>query len=1156
MSKQKHPNSFIDRELNFTSSFTEWLNGNFDSKINSRDVHLKTKKGIIVGQPGTGKTALLSQIRYSFQQLKKETVLFNLHSIQSSKESLIEHVFNVTKTESTESLNSYSNLIILLKGFEKVEREGFIGEISRLIDAIPDVPIYITATAESLKKWQINKIFKDFDFIFFDIDRKAVSDNIATKLPSSNYELMSKFTSGFIKQGNQFWWLKRPEGLLVDIDAPRGVNYQFKKRNSQGELRKGLDAVKKGDIAFAYRTEEFNVLDGIYIVNDIDKNDDVSFQFIQKLDRQIPWLFIIAQKEFKGSSVVANNAQETIYQLNISQVNLIFLHGVANFRLLQKKLIDVGNTATHSPIILDIKLFSEKNAELVRDTEFYFQKAIDVLEELKGYDNLADGFVDLKEIKKAASQKKSSYELINTQWKNRGKVTPSSFIAYLREHQPELIPLYELISKFISYIDRNAWNKDVFNEYDDNRVIAKTGVNQTDLVSHFLDFALNGFEIESHREGFVFSNTIEYLRNPEVKFNILSKNHRPLISKYFLGAIYSGDEFHSKLKNYFKQEYQLSVVNLKNLTCFYTIIIYDVSIKPLWDVNNGGKPPIIPVKNNENNEDDENDKVPLHLDQVEKIDRLNRQPVAKSISRLINNQIFSASIKKPWYSRWYVNCLIYLGVNSDWFVKKKKEIDQEKEDRHAFMVHLQGAWGDGKSTFLNLIKNNLNIGNNKWVIIEFNAWQHQHLDQPWWHFLDQIYEQGKGKISCYKRPKLRIKETFRRMIQAKLTNQLVTLNVILWMGYAFIHYFPQIVEFAKIGVKDVEGSKPLSNDLVYLSQLISTLTVIVVAFVSVAKFVIKPILLKSSLTAKSFMERTNDPMMKVKTHFENLVSDFETSGYRLAVFVDDLDRCNSKFAVELLEGIQTLYKDRKVLYIVAGDKKWISTCFENHYDEFKRVVEEPEQKLGYLFIEKAFQLSIRLPRMSELVISNYWEFILSGKKEKPKKQIKEEKMDEMILEMNEIVNKFTSRSPKIIQDFSVKHEIDPEEATDIYLESKDNSTNEFEHIFRYNYKLLKGNPRSIKRLANQYNITSNTLDAEFRDFDKVKLFRWIILQNDYPVFTDWIEENIDIDNLDEELEAKWKRLNKDLTWLALFKDNIGGHGGELTIDDIKNLLGK
>jgi KAP family P-loop domain len=40
----------------------------------------------------------------------------------------------------------------------------------------------------------------------------------------------------------------------------------------------------------------------------------------------------------------------------------------------------------------------------------------------------------------------------------------------------------------------------------------------------------------------------------------------------------------------------------------------------------------------------------------------------------------------------------------------------------------------------------------------------------------------------------------------------------------------------------------------------------------------------------------------------------------VVVFVDDLDRCESKYVVEFLEGIQTLFREAPITYVVAADR--------------------------------------------------------------------------------------------------------------------------------------------------------------------------------------------------------------------------------------------
>ncbi|WP_460218666.1 KAP family P-loop NTPase fold protein [Psychroserpens sp. MEBiC05023] len=523
------------------------------------------------------------------------------------------------------------------------------------------------------------------------------------------------------------------------------------------------------------------------------------------------------------------------------------------------------------------------------------------------------------------------------------------------------------------------------------------------------------------------------------------------------------------------------------------------------------------------------DKIPFHLDLVEDVDRLNREPIAKSLTRLLNNQIFKTKINKE---------------------------DQEKSNV-AFMVHLQGAWGDGKSTFLNLIEKNLNSKSNSWKVIHFNAWQNQHISPPWWPFLDQIYRQSICSFPLHKKPYLWGKERMRRLIKYRGFSRVIIIFLVILFSICVLLFQTEIFNFLmRLGLfsdsKNNASLKTIFDTIVAISSVIGL-------FYTLASFISKPFFISSPEAAKTFLEKAADPMQKVKKHFQSLISDIEACGFKTAVFIDDLDRCNDKFTVELLEGIQTLFRDKQVLYVVAGDKHWISTCFENHYKNYNDVVKEPTQKLGYLFLEKAFQLSLRLPNISGDIKKSYWEYILqvNAKENHSEKHIDRERRQEIIDDIQRDYKTDDYTSPSVVQGFKKKYNLKDGEATDITLEILDMDNKDVNHILQAHFDLLDTNPRGIKRLANQYNIYRNTLVAERKSFSRDKLFRWIILQNKYPVFTDWVEHNLHLISGDIIDEAQWKKdMINDLLWKTLVQDENNLKGGTLTTEDVRTFTGQ
>lgn len=121
------------------------------------------------------------------------------------------------------------------------------------------------------------------------------------------------------------------------------------------------------------------------------------------------------------------------------------------------------------------------------------------------------------------------------------------------------------------------------------------------------------------------------------------------------------------------------------------------------------------------------------------------------------------------------------------------------------------------------------------------------------------------------------------------------------------------------------------------------------------------------------MQLSNDPTKRLRCHFAKLVN---MIGQPLVIFIDDLDRCQSSYTVELLEGIQTIFKEANVAYVIAADRSWIYTGYDKAYDAFTSAINEPGRPMGYLFLDKVFQLSVSLPRLSIVIKQQYWDKLL------------------------------------------------------------------------------------------------------------------------------------------------------------------------------------
>jgi len=512
------------------------------------------------------------------------------------------------------------------------------------------------------------------------------------------------------------------------------------------------------------------------------------------------------------------------------------------------------------------------------------------------------------------------------------------------------------------------------------------------------------------------------------------------------------------------------------------------------------------------------DKMPFHLDNVEVNDKLNREPVAKSLARLINREIFDNNTLK-----------------------------------HAFMIHLQGEWGSGKSTFLNLLQSNLAI-DHKWTVIKFNAWQNQHLSPPWWSFIDQVYQGGIKNLGNIERQWIKFKETLRRIMWYSSWHKIFALIMTLVLLLVIIFNHKAILETLS-NILKTEGSTFDTNDFI---KLFLSLGSVIGLIYSLFRFITTPLLLKSSDQAKSFVTRASNPMERIQKHFNGLIDNFNTAGYNVAVFIDDIDRCNREYTVQLLEGIQTLFKDTKVLYVVAGDKKWITTCFKNNYAEFAENNSENGQHLGELFLEKAFQLSVRMPNVSEDAKERYWKYILGIKEEDITGETLKGEVDfkQKTIIKEQILDSYgqAKKNTDWLREIREEHSISEAAVTDIAIEALDENTTDVKHLFLSFYAYIKPNPRSIKRLANNYTMTRNTLIAERVDFEPATLFRWILLEDHHPGLIFELQKQQNMEAVDTYIEENQiNEAEEDIIQTII--NGITPDDEGLTISELRYIVG-
>lgn len=440
----------------------------------------------------------------------------------------------------------------------------------------------------------------------------------------------------------------------------------------------------------------------------------------------------------------------------------------------------------------------------------------------------------------------------------------------------------------------------------------------------------------------------------------------------------------------------------------------------------------------------------------------------------------------------------------------------------SFMLHLHGSWGSGKSSLLNLIRAELqpasekklkqpvqassqttHEGDQPWIVIDFNAWQHQRIDPPWWPLIDSVYRQARDQLKTIHGEHLRslglvVRERWWRLSTGRKDHLLalaISFVLVGGMVYWIIHS------------GNMTAGSHLGTNLLSFAKSAGALLGIVGGIWSTILLTTRSLVSGSARSAQAFMQNSGDPMERVSEHFRDMLRWIDKP---VAIFVDDLDRCQQNYVVTLLEGIQTLFNDPRVVYLISADRRWLHVCFERVYATFAEAVKEPGRQLGSLFLEKAFELSIAVPPISPERKKLYWDYLngylpevgdLKQVRSEVQSEFKDDKTESQVLRR---LNKSTGNP--------LRDELRRGAALrQLATQEVETST---EYFLRPFGPLTEPNPRAMKRLVNAYTFLrdSAVMGGSRVLFDvgtREQLALWAIVSLRWPLLKDYVEGHLE-----------------------------------------------
>ncbi|MEV6415494.1 P-loop NTPase fold protein [Kribbella sp. NPDC051718] len=335
--------------------------------------------------------------------------------------------------------------------------------------------------------------------------------------------------------------------------------------------------------------------------------------------------------------------------------------------------------------------------------------------------------------------------------------------------------------------------------------------------------------------------------------------------------------------------------------------------------------------------------VPTHTDGPARVDELGRQGFARVLGRRIRDA------RKE---------------------ETKNSRQAEVPRGGAFIVHLHAPWGAGKTSVLNFLADELrtvnkDAGEKRCVVVEFNAWRHQRIEPPWWWLMTTLYSGAVRELWKFDKPRAAWLWLRERLWRSKGG----------WPGYLALLLVAGAVTWAwQAGWFGASGDEELFSPTTVKDYVVTAAAIITPALTvwGLLHAMGRWVFTTSARGARRFMANTSDPMRTVQDHLADLTKWIH---HDVVVMIDDLDRCKGPYVVELLEGIQTLFRDVPVTYVIAADRDWLADSYAKEYDEFVSAGGGPGQPVGYLFLEKTFQISTGLPQAGKR-LNDFWGRIL------------------------------------------------------------------------------------------------------------------------------------------------------------------------------------
>jgi hypothetical protein len=298
----------------------------------------------------------------------------------------------------------------------------------------------------------------------------------------------------------------------------------------------------------------------------------------------------------------------------------------------------------------------------------------------------------------------------------------------------------------------------------------------------------------------------------------------------------------------------------------------------------------------------------------------------------------------------------------------------DKSTRLPLAIAITAPWGMGKSSVMKQLEKSLRRARDDparhriWATVTFPAWKYEQSESLWAALAKEIYTQPQGSMSRLMKLRFRARLERRRLG---------------WMRVGLKFGWPPVAAAAAVIALLAADLSPGGTTVAGLASAAAIFSAVSRYWQAISNpFQQAMDRYTSTAIYRSAPGFTTEADEDIQCLGEVLCPD---NRHAVAVFVDDLDRCNHAHVVEVMEAMNQIFAseaDRPYVFVLGLDREIVSTTISVAYRDtvegLKGTNETRAGAFGTQFLAKMVQMSLALPPPSEEGMENLLRSVTGG----------------------------------------------------------------------------------------------------------------------------------------------------------------------------------